>query len=131
MAIYKYDPITVRYIETTDPSALNVTTNYQDYAWGSTATITATNVAAGGTIEFSVAHVDPGPDGIIGTADDGLTHDLTGTTQPWTVTDGGIGDLDGLVNGSITTTWYVNPDAVDQAFQLSATDNAAGLMATS
>ncbi|MCE6982860.1 hypothetical protein EI534_37035, partial [Pseudomonas frederiksbergensis] len=25
-------------------------------------------------------------------------------------TDGGAGDLDGQVNGSVTTSWYVNPD---------------------
>src|SRR5689334_15019891 len=127
MATYRY--VNGQYVPTDDP--FFVTTDGADYAATTTAVLTAGNFVPGATIEFSVAHVDPGPDGIVGTADDGLTHDLMGTTQPWTVTDGGIGDLDGLVNGSITTTWYVNPDAVDQAFQLSATDNAAGLMATS
>src|SRR3954463_14493744 len=100
MATYKYDATTGQYILTTDPS-LNVTTDQADYAPGSTATFTATNVVVGGSVEFSVAHIDPGPDGIVGTADDGLTHDLTGTTQPWTVIDGGTGDLDHLANGVI------------------------------
>ena len=30
-----------------------------------------------------------GADGMLGTADDALTGDLTGTGTPWTVTDGG------------------------------------------
>ena len=84
--------------------------------------------------------LDPGPDGISGTADDGY-----GTTgaghDPWYVTDGvwwvidagadGIvgtaddiigGDLDKTANGSITTTWYVNPDdSAGETFLLTAT----------
>src|SRR4051794_24385535 len=82
---------------------LTVSTDYHDYAPGSTATFTAANVALGGTVQFSVAHVDPGPDGIVGTADDGLLHDLTGTANPWSVTDGGLGDLDGIANGQVVT----------------------------
>src|SRR5262249_18263793 len=70
-----------------------------DYAPGETVGITATNVAIGGSLVFTVAHVGAGPDGIIGTADDVLTYDLTGTGTPWTVTDGGVGDLDGVRNG--------------------------------
>src|SRR5262245_44205846 len=100
-----------------------------DYSPGETVGITATNVAVGGSVQFSVAHVGAGVDGVIGTADDVLTHDLTGTVAPWTVTDGGVGDLDGLVNGAIQTAWYVNADAANQAFVLSATDAASGATA--
>src|SRR3954453_12188559 len=97
---------TILYTGTLD--GLAVTTNANDYAPGSTATFTATNVALGDTVTFSVAHLDPGPDGFVGTADDGLLHDLIGTTGPWSVTDGGLGDLDGIANGVIVTSWDVN-----------------------
>src|SRR5262245_39941278 len=109
---------------------LTVTTNQQDYAPGSTAAITTTNLTAGGTVSFKVAHIDPGADGIYGTADDVLVDELSGTGTPWTITDGGFGDLDGLVNGAILTSWYVNSDAANQAFVLSATDAASGATAT-
>lgn len=112
---------TVLYAET--PDGLAVSTDAYDYAPGSIATFTATNVVSGGTVTFSVAHVDPGPDGFVGTADDGLSYDLTGTTAPWSVTDGGLGDLDGIANGAIVTSWYVNQDALNQTFQLIATDS--------
>ncbi|WP_210235147.1 hypothetical protein [Mesorhizobium sp. M4B.F.Ca.ET.214.01.1.1] len=59
-----------------------------------------------------------------------LTYDLTGTGTPWVVTDGGAGDLDGTVNGKIQTSWYVNSDAANQAFVLTATDQADGRVAT-
>src|SRR5262249_35485197 len=96
---------------------------------GSTATFTATNVAVGDTVEFSVAHVDAGADGVVGTADDVLVHDLSGTTAPWTVTDGGAGDLDGIANGVIVTSWDVNQDAAGQAFAVTATDETTGATA--
>jgi hypothetical protein len=36
------------------------------------------------------------------------------------VTDDGVGGLDGLVNGAIQTSWYVDNDAFGQAFVLTA-----------
>jgi uncharacterized repeat protein (TIGR01451 family) len=139
--MYTWDPVTSAYISSdTGTFVLNdagayvlgasVTTDLPDYAPGSTATFTAYNVTVGATIEFSVAHVDPGADGIVGTADDVLTYDLTGTTAPWFVVDGGAGDLDGVANGIVTTSWSVNWDAANQAFVLSATDLTNGVMAT-
>src|SRR5262245_18491334 len=117
----------------TDPTLtgtnMTVATDLPDYAPGSTAQITTTNVGAGDTVTFTVAHLDPGADGIFGTADDVLVYDLSGTGTPWTVTDGGLGDLDGLVNGVIQTSWYVNQDAFGQAFVLSATDQTTGQVA--
>ncbi|SFQ14911.1 Cna protein B-type domain-containing protein, partial [Mesorhizobium sp. NFR06] len=101
-----------------------------DYAPGETVGITTTNVSDGGTFTFEVAHLSAGADGILGTADDVLAYDLTGTGTPWTVTDGGAGDLDGVVNGTIKTSWYVNNDAANQAFTLTATDPASGRVAT-
>ncbi|MCJ1884351.1 hypothetical protein LNN38_05760 [Pseudomonas sp. LA21] len=92
-------------------SDASVSTDQQDYAPGSTATITATGFAAGSTVTFQVQHVtDAGPDGIWGTPDDVIEITTGAGHDPWSVTDGGPGDLDGEVNGSITTSWYVNPD---------------------
>ena len=49
---------------------ITVSTDYADYLPGSTATMTAT-VDVGATVNFLVMHiVDPGADGIYGTADD-------------------------------------------------------------
>ncbi|TGQ12603.1 MULTISPECIES: hypothetical protein, partial [unclassified Mesorhizobium] len=101
-----------------------------DYAPGETVGITTTNVSDGGTFTFEVAHLSAGADGVLGTADDVLTYDLTGTGTPWTVTDGGAGDLDGVVNGSIQTSWYVNGDAANQAFVLTATDDLGNTATT-
>ncbi|WP_371229178.1 DUF5801 repeats-in-toxin domain-containing protein [Pseudomonas sp. QE6] len=92
-------------------SDVSVSTDQQDYAPGSTATITASGFAAGSTVTFQVQHVtDAGPDGIWGTPDDVIEITSGAGHDPWSVTDGGPGDLDGEVNGSVTTSWYVNPD---------------------
>src|SRR4051794_13920550 len=128
MATLKYDTTTGTYILV---DYLFVTTDYADYAPGATAMFTAYNVNVGGTVEFSVGHLDPGADGIVGTADDGLTHDLMGTMASWTVTDGGIGDLDGLLNGSVQTSWDVNQDALHQTFVLTATDGTGSVATAS
>jgi hypothetical protein len=114
MATYTLDPTTGTYVLSDDQS-FSVTTDQPDYAPGSTATFTA-NVVAGDTITFDVIDV-------AGTA-------VSGTNQPWTVTDGGAGDLDGVANGVIQTSWAVGQDAAGEAFVVSATDQAAGLMAT-
>ena len=88
-----------------------VTTNLKDYAPGSTAIITASGFAAGSTVTLEVDHaVGAGADGVWGTSDDVLDTNTGAGHEPWSVTDGGAGDLDGQVNGSVTTSWYVNPD---------------------
>jgi uncharacterized repeat protein (TIGR01451 family) len=92
-----------------------------DYAPGETVGITASNVEVGATVTFDVEHV---------LADGTVASDLTGTGTPWTVADGSAGDLDGAANGVIETSWYVNDDAANQAFTLSATDTATGETAT-
>ncbi|KFC75903.1 Mo-co oxidoreductase dimerization domain protein [Bosea sp. LC85] len=98
------------------------TTDYNDYAPGATATITAGGFAVGATIAVEVDHVsDPGPDGLYGTADDAVETLGGDGHEPWYVTDGGSGDLDGIANGTIVTSWYVNPDdSLDQTFLLTA-----------
>jgi hypothetical protein len=94
---------------TTAAAALTVTTDQADHAPGST----ATDVAVADTLEFSVAAINVGAD-----ADDFLAYDLSGTTAPWTVTDGAPGDLDAAANGTIETSWNVGSavSACEQAF---------------
>ncbi|MBA6111257.1 hypothetical protein H4C48_12925 [Pseudomonas asiatica] len=107
-------------------SSPTVTTDQSDYSPGSTAIVTASGFAAGSTVAFEVDHVtDAGADKLWGTPDDVLATSSGEGHTPWYVTDGGAGDLDGEVNGSITTSWYVNPDdSAGATFLLSAT--AAG-----
>ena len=112
-----------------NPAALTaptVTTDLKDYAPGSTAIITASGFAAGSTVKLEVDHVtDAGADSVWGTPDDVLNTNTGEGHDPWYVTDGGTGDLDGQVNGSVTTSWYVNPDdSADARFLLTA--SAAG-----
>ncbi|WP_223532865.1 DUF5801 repeats-in-toxin domain-containing protein [Pseudomonas sp. BF-R-30] len=88
-----------------------VATNLEDYAPGSTAIITASGFAAGSTVTLEVDHaIGAGADSVWGTSDDVLDTNTGEGHEPWSVTDGGVGDLDGQVNGSVTTSWYVNPD---------------------
>jgi uncharacterized repeat protein (TIGR01451 family) len=118
MATYKYDSSTGTYILIDDSSlqsSISVATDLADYAPGSTATFTA-NVGVGDTVTFNVADVA------------GLA--VSGTNAPWTITDGGAGDLDGVANGVIQTSWAVGQDAAGEAFVLSATDQTAGVMVT-
>ena len=111
-------------------SDLLVTTNKSDYQPGDTALFTASGLGTGDTVSFTVAHLQAGGDGIYGTADDILSYDLTGTGLVFTITDGGAGDLDGIANGSVSTAWTVNPDALGATFQLSALDAQTGATAT-
>src|SRR5260221_4636471 len=98
-----------------------VSTDQPDYLPGSTAAVIAATVDVGATINFLVMHIiDAGADGIYGTADDTLAGDLLGTGAIWSITDGGAGDLDGVANGVISTSWYVNSDALGQEFELTA-----------
>ena len=94
-----------------------VYTDNHDYAPGSTASITGEGFSPGSTVEFIVQHIgDPGADEIWGTSDDVLGDNSGAGHEPWYVTDGGEGDLDGVKNGAIKTTWYVNPDDSLNAF---------------
>ena len=90
---------------------ITVSTDAQDYAPGTWAEITATGVDPGSAVTFQVQHAsDPGADGLWGTMDD-VTVDLGGDGHhAWSVDDGGVLDLDGAANGSVVTSWYVNPD---------------------
>lgn len=78
---------------------LKLTTDYQDYAPGTYADFLYSGFNPGDTITFSVTALDPGP-----------LWDLASPISPWTVIDGGTGDLDGSANGAVTTSFYINPD---------------------
>jgi hypothetical protein len=77
-----------------------VTTDKSDYMPGETVTITAKDFALGSVLEFQIADwaTDPGDDG---------DADLY---APFSVMDGGAGDLDGLVNGQVVVNWRVPTD---------------------
>ncbi|MBR1179841.1 hypothetical protein JQ617_38145 [Bradyrhizobium sp. KB893862 SZCCT0404] len=123
MASYKYDPAIGMYVLVddfqiiADPTlaATSVSTDQPDYAPGSTAYFTA-NVGIGDVVTFEVLDVDGDP--------------ISGTNAPWTVRDGGAGDLDGVANGVVQTSWSVGLDAAGESFVLRATDETAGVMVT-
>jgi T1SS-143 domain-containing protein len=113
-----------------DPSAadpiLAVITDKADYAPGEVATITVTGVSPGGEVRFSLkdAPNDPGDDGDI---DD---------YGRFSVVDGGTGDGDGAVNGTVVAQWRVpsdddgsgtgTPDALNATILLAVTDRSSG-----
>src|SRR6185369_8828671 len=103
----------------TDP--MIVTTDQPDYAPGSTAVITASNIDVGGSVTFEVDHV---------LADGTLSNDLSGTGITWTIVDGGASDLDGIANGIIVTSWNVGLDAAYQTLLLSGINLTTGATAT-
>ena len=102
----------------TQSGEVAVTTDLLDYAPGSTAVIVGTGFDTGETVELHVLHND-------GTPNTGGGH------EPWQVTDGSLSDLDGLLDGNIETTWYVNPDdSLNSSFDLTAAGLDSGLVAT-
>src|SRR5262245_16036961 len=77
------------------PSA-SLWTDKLDYAPGETAFINGSGYAIGESVRLEVTRSD-------GT--------LQGSPDnPWTIVDGGAGDLDGVADGNFQTTWYVEPE---------------------
>ena len=147
-------PVPTTEVPTTQPAqpAAVVTTNKADYSPGETAVITTSNTeqegakfAEGETVEFQVTRTDGVEDFPMG-------------NLPWYVTDGVGGfeayqdydpitgqavdrnadgqadwirpDNDGTVNGSISTTWFVEDQYLGATLQLTATGQTAGAVAT-
>lgn len=101
----------------------DVSTDLPDYPPGSTAIISANNFfLPGSDITFQVVHIiGPGADGKLGTLDDILGNNTGSGHESWIVTDGGNGDFDGIANGLVQTSWYVNPDdSLNEIFLLTA-----------
>ena len=100
----------------------DVSTDLADYPPGSTAIISANHFLPGSDITFQVVHIiGPGADGKLGTLDDILGNNTGSGHKAWVVTDGGNGDFDGIANGLVQTSWYVNPDdSLNETFLLTA-----------
>jgi hypothetical protein len=108
----------VECLETRAVPSASVWTNKLDYRPGSTAILEAGGFLPGETVEFQVVHIDGRPN-------TGYLH------APFYVTDGDKGDRDGKRDGSIETTWYVNPaDSVGATFKLTAIGLTSGRVAT-
>ena len=95
--------------------SMTVTTDKADYAPGSTATFIVAGVNSGSSVAFQIADLASDP-GINGIAD---------VYAPFSVTDGGTGDADGLANGVVVAQWQVPADgsATGAMLQLTATSD--------
>ena len=95
---------------------MTVTTDKADYAPGSTATFIVAGVNSGSSVAFQIADLASDP-GINGIAD---------VYAPFSVTDGGLGDSDGLANGIVVAKWQVPVDgsATGATLQLTATSGS-------
>ena len=94
-------------------ASMSVTTDKSDYAPGSTAIFTVSALRPGSSVNFQVADLASAP-GANGVAD---------IYKPFSVTDGGAGDLDGKVNGVVVAQWRVpaNGQATGADLEVSAT----------
>jgi hypothetical protein len=94
--------------------SLTVATDLPDYTPGSTAHISVSGIEVGDTVQFQMLHTD-------GASNASPDHD------PWQVTDGDANDLDGMLNGAIQTSWYVDPNGpISSTFQGIVTDVNTG-----
>ncbi len=96
----------------------SVTTDKPDYSPSETAYISAVGFEPGETVVFQVLHIDGKPN--------------TGNGHlPWEVIDGSNDDLDGLADGNIETSWYVDPDdSFNSVFELTAEGLSSGITAS-
>jgi hypothetical protein len=100
-------------------------TELSDYPPGSTVNISLGGFTVGEAVTFQVNLLGAGADGVYGTADDVLLPAPAGVMS-WTVIDGGAGDANGLADGLISTTWYVDPAYANTTIVLTATAMVAG-----
>src|SRR5262245_36542167 len=94
-----------------------VITDLPDYSPGSTAIFNAGNFLPGETLDFHVARTD------------GVPIESPPAVVDWSVLDGGPDDLDGVVDGNIQTTWYVDSQFLNASLQLTATGESSALRA--
>src|SRR5688572_5127122 len=95
----------------------SVLTDQSDYRPGSTALINASDFQAGETISF---HID---------RTDGVPIEAPPAIIDWQVTDGSAQDLDGQVDGTVWTTWYVDAQFEGASLLASAAGDLSGLTA--
>src|SRR5439155_2135546 len=87
-------------------------TNRPDYLPGQIATVTGSGFRVGETVDVHVVNLTSGAQ-----------------YAPWSVTDGGAGDLDGKADQTIQTAWTVPDNALHSTLQLTATGLTSGEMA--
>ncbi len=93
--------------------SVSLMTDKADYAPGETALISGNGFTAGETVDLRVVRTDGRPD-------------YPGGNLPWQVTDGGAGDLDGTVNGSLQTNWFVEDQYAGAPLLIKATGESSG-----
>jgi len=93
-----------------------------DTAPGRIVAISLSGIKIGSTYTFQVRHLPYAPSA------NGEVH----ASKPFTVTDGGEGDLDGNRNGQIVTTWTIHDDLdlVNVTLSLTATGNDGRVAST-
>ncbi|MDB5609049.1 MAG: cadherin-like/VCBS repeat-containing protein [Bradyrhizobium sp.] len=96
--------------------SMTVTTDKEDYAPGSAATLTVAGVSPGSSVSFQIVDLPSHP-GINNIAD---------VYAPFNVTDGGMGDVDGRANGAIVTKWQVPADGSATGAELRLTATSDG-----
>ncbi|MFM8175337.1 MAG: hypothetical protein ACKN81_17475, partial [Pirellulaceae bacterium] len=109
--------LTVEQFEERRLLAASIFTDKPDYKPGETAQISGTGFQLGEIVRLQVTRTD------------GVS-DFPDGNLPWLVTDGGAGDLDLLLNGSIATSWFVEDQYSDASLLLTAEGLASGLVAT-
>ena len=97
------------------PSA-TLLTDKLDYSPGETALIRGSGFDLGETINLRVVRTD------------GIA-DYPRGNVPWQLTDGGAGDLDGVVDGKFQTTWFVEAQYAGASLLASASGLTSGQIA--
>lgn len=103
-------------VSSSSTGSLTVTTDSADYEPGSTATFTAAGIRSGAVVTFKIADLESAPGG----------NGIADVYAPFTVKDGGAGDMDELANGTVVAQWQVPADgrATGATLQLTATSGA-------
>jgi len=102
--------------------SMTVTTDKTDYAPGSMATFTVAGINSESPVTFRISDLasEPGLNGIVD------------VYVPFSVTDGGAGDADGLANGTVVAQWQVpaNGSATGALLQVTATSDSQTAITT-
>src|SRR5262245_40649736 len=109
-------PLSVEQLEARNLLSATLLTDKPDYSPGDTAVITGSGFEVGETIQLQVVRTD------------GVS-DYPPGNQPWQVTDGGDGDLDGRADGNLQTTWFVENQYRGATLLVSATGLTSGTTA--
>jgi hypothetical protein len=96
--------------------SVSVVTDKPDYQPGASALFTASGFDPQTAVTFAVVDTSVTPNQV---------------KRNWTVTDGSSADLDATINGSVQTSWYVDPAySIGASFTVTATAMSEGVMKT-